>query len=117
VASLVLARLQNAEAAQGMAMRQPGDVGFSGVVCEEGFQTEVEARHMTGRDSFRFWHLLSYTEKQPEPSGGIPFDGQGFHLPTQGTMLDEFVSDTLNFDFAPRQTRFAIGFESILVVY
>ena len=72
-------------------MMQARDVFFSGVIGEEGFQPEVEARDFTRRDLIRNDSLLNHTEEQPQSTRSIPFDRDGFHIPAQRTMFHKLV--------------------------
>ncbi len=95
---LVLARLQYAQPAQSSRVMQAGEVGFSAVVGEEGFQSKIEARDFIRRDFVRHDDLLNHTEKQPQASGGIPFDGEGFNSTTHRTMFHKFVGTSADLD-------------------
>src|SRR5262249_20258829 len=37
------------------------------------------------------WQLFNHTEKQPQPSGSIPFDGESLNFTAHWTMFDELI--------------------------
>ena len=96
---LVLARLQHAQTPQSVEMMQARDVFFSRVIGQEGFQTKIEARDFTRRDSLRNKHFLNHTEKQPQSPGSIPFHGHCLDRAVYLTMLDVLVGSSADLDF------------------
>jgi hypothetical protein len=99
----IFARLQQPQSAQRVAMMQPGAIGLSGVVGEESFQPEVQARDFTRRDLLRNDTLLNHTENQPQSVGSIPFNSERFNIAVHGAMFHKFVDMTADLDFVPVQ--------------
>jgi hypothetical protein len=88
---LVFARLNDPQPPQSVEMISPRQVFFSGVVGEKSLQPKIEAREFTRRDPLWTFNCLHHPKKQPQPSSGIPFDGQRLDGPLYLTMLHVLV--------------------------